>query len=275
MRSRKSLFVLGLVGVLGAMVALSGCSNDDRPTPPVLTINDQYSYVQTEVNDVVDEAITLMGMTLTMFESNSQVTDSAVSEDLRESPFDPDEVFSSNDWYILISDHLSSAYGSRVIDSIAFTSNGAPVEFAKDANGIVVRHLYDYANVNTEITYTNYETRGRLTFSGLNTDQATISGGWSAYTIAQVVDGTAEVRTYTIEADINSLVVSKPEDGWAGGCPTSGSIAFSVQLSYDNDMGQNEQSTWDFTVSFTDGVGQVAVSDGTVTTSYNHSFCAE
>lgn len=273
MRSRKVLSVLGLIGVMSLIIGLSGCSSDDRPTPPVPTINDQYTYVQSEVNDVVEETIALMAATLEMYESASDVTDTTVIAEIRESPFNPEEVYNSDNWYILVSDQLSTAYGERRIDSIMFTASGAPVEFAGEADGIVVRHLYDYANVNTDVTYTDYETRGYLTITGLNTTDATISGDWSGNTIAQIVDNGTEVRTYDINADINSLVVAKPVSGWGGGCPESGSIDFAISLTFNDGSDNVEISTWDVTVTFTDGTGNVTVSDGSVTTSYSQSFC--
>lgn len=274
MRSRKILLVLGLIGATFAGFGLSGCSSDDRPTPPEPTINDQYAYVQDEVNDVVDETIALMAATLEMFESNSDVTDTAVIADLRESPFDPDSVYTSDNWYILVSNQFSASLGgTRMIDSILFTSNGAAVEFAGLGDGIVLRHIYQFADINTDQTYTDYDTEGDLVFSGLNTTSATISGEWSATTIAQVVDVTTEIRTYTIDAQINNLVVAKLPGGWAGGCPASGSIDFSVDLSYQNGDDVTVESSWDFTVTFTDGSASVSVSDGTVSTSYTNAFC--
>ena len=276
MRSSKILLALGLVGLIGVGLALSGCSSDDRPTPPEPTINDQYTYVQSEINDVVDETITLMASTLDVFESNSAIsdtTDIAIIDDMELSSFDPDSVLASNNWYILISDQLSAAYGSRLIDSIQFTAEGTAVKYAGQGDGIIVHHLYEYANIDTDVTYTDYNTKSRLTFSGLNTTEATISGSWSAYTIAQVVDTTTEIRIYTIEADVNNIVVGKPESGWAGGCPISGSIDFSVDLSYQDGDDSAELSTWDFTVTFTDGSGSVSVSDGAVSTSYSTAYC--
>jgi hypothetical protein len=276
MRSRKTLLVLGLIGVLGAGLALSGCSNDDRPTPPEQTINNQYSYVQSELNDVVDESITLMASTLDMFESNSQITDTTstgIIDDILTSSFDPDSVYSSNNWYILTTDQLSAAYGARQIDSIMFTASGATVEFSGDADGITLRHLYDYSNVNTDVSYTDYETRSHLTFSGLNTTEATISGSWTATTINQIVGGATEVRTYDIQAEVNNLVVAKPLDGWGGGCPTSGSIDFNVELSYTNGGEEASTSSWEITLTFTDGAGDWSVSDGSVSTTASSVFC--
>jgi len=273
MRSRKILLVLGSIGILAAGLALSGCSSDDRPTPPVQTINGQYSYVQSQLNDAVDETIALMSSTLEMFESNSQVTDSAVIDNIRQSPFNPDNVDTSGNWYILTTDQLSTSFGSRLIDSVIFLSDGAPVKFSGQANGITVHHLYDYSNINTDVTYTDYETRGSLTFSGLNTTAATISGSWTENTISQIVSGTDEIRTYDITADINSLVVNKPAPGWGGGCPASGSIDFTVSLTYTNGSEDPITSNWDVSVTFTDGTGAWTVSDGTVSTTSSNDFC--
>lgn len=273
MRSRKILLALGLIGALGVGLALSGCSSDDRPTPPVKIIDDQYTNVQSEIDDVVEEMIVLMAATMEMYESNSQVTDTAVIADLRESSFDPDTVLNSDNWYILISDQISAAFGLREIDSIMFTNDGATVEFAGEGNGIMLRHIYEYANVDTDVTYTDYNTKGDLTFSGLNTDEATISGSWSAFTIDQVVDGQAEIRTFTIVAEVSNLVVAKGESGWASGCPLSGSIDFTVDLSYIDGDNPVAVSAWDFMVTFADGEGSVSVSDGTVTADYANAYC--
>ena len=273
MRSRKILLTLGLIGVIGIGLAFSGCSNDDRLTPVEPTINDQYSFVQSEVDGVVDQAVSLMGTTLEMFESNSQVVDTAVIADLRESPFDPDSVFSSDDWYILFSNQMSSAYGSFLMDSILFTNNGANVEYASDANGLVIRHLYQKANVDTDVTYTDYNVNSDLIFSGLNTVEATISGDWSVTTIDQIVDGTTEIRTYSVEAVVNNLVVAKPDAGWGGGCPASGTIDFTVGLSFQDGDATAVNSSWEFTVTFTDGTAAVSVTDGEASASYTRDCC--
>ena len=114
MRSRKFVFVLGLVvfGALGLM--LLGCSSDDTPTSRS-TADPDYTLVVNEVNKLVDSSLSLVGQRLVLVTLGNQKDTFQKLPDILMSTFGIDSVTQSDGWLVMYDADLGAAYSNYFI----------------------------------------------------------------------------------------------------------------------------------------------------------------
>jgi hypothetical protein len=276
MRSQKVVLALGLIALVGAALLLSACSSDDTPTSRSSTINLHYPEVVAEVNQLIDSSLAAFATTLEMFEGSRALqdgTDLALREFMMSS-FDLDSVTTEGMWYITWNADLQTSLASVQIDSILFLEDGAPTLIACHADGMRIKRIWEVASFNTDESHTDYQVISEFRFSGLDTDQATITGTVNAIVQDVTIAGTSTTTMgYVIDAGFTGLVVDATDSEFTGGCPASGTCAVEVELTYQKDAGDEWVSSWDFAFSFTDGAVQGTVTDSRVDSVYTQTFC--
>jgi len=80
-------------------------------------------------------------------------------------------------------------------------------------------------------------------------------------------------ETLTFASTVTNLAVNKTAIGWAQGCPNSGTINTTVSMSAAVDAGTPIVSTWDVSMTFTDGAAAVSVSSGSTVWNYTTDLC--
>lgn len=270
--SRFSLIVAPAALALG--LGFTGCGGDDpKPTQTdQSSITDsQYDAVRAEVNQFVDSTLVLFSRGLDLAAVSTQT-------DLGEALYGPsrtDSTQTNNFWNTVFSSDFALASTSLWIDSIQYLdANGQPQSFGSGVAGMTYIHNWNLTNNDTTVTYDDYLRHALLNISGLNTAVATISGSSDLISDRKFVSIDSTVwRDYDIQATLTSLSLSQSGGGWTSGCPSSGSIAITVSLTYKLDAASAVTSTWTFDVTFNNGVAAVDVTVGSESASYTQTFC--
>ena len=275
MRSHKAFFALGFVVLIGAGLLLVGCSDDELPTGGTITIDPQYSSVLVEVDKVIDSAQTLFAHGLDIFvESRGHTTDEE-GQGRFEAYLsgNTDSLAMSEDWYIMYDFDIQASSTNLRSDSLLFLQGGASVPMAWEADGMVFTRNWELAHYQTTESYGDYTVRSDFDFTGLNTDQATINGTVELEGHIQIVgDQSTTQNDYTITADFDQLTLSETLGEWGTGRPSSGTYTVSVVCAHSVDGGEPEVSNWQIEGSFTDGVLNSTISDGTVAQNYTRDL---
>ena len=187
--------------------------------------------------------------------------------------FESDSVLSSDFWYVLYDADIQTSLSEIERDSILFTQSGAPVETARDADGMLIKHYWDVVYEQSDEPYTEYDLHGDFIFSGLNTSQAHVSGDLDV--VVDETDPTASPefnRQQTISATFTGFVIDENDGAWANGCPASGTVDATVQVQYQSGTAEPQVSNWTVQLTFINGTAQASVSDGDQDTTYVHTF---
>jgi len=275
MRSHKLVFILGLAGLCALGLMLAGCSSDETPTGGRVGINEQYSAVVEQVNEVVDASLTVFGQGLQTVANAKTATEPGQWDDgaALSANFESDSVLSSDFWYVLYDADIQTSLSEIERDSILFTQTGAPVETARDADGMLIKHYWDVVYEQSDEPYTEYDLHGDFIFSGLNTSQAHVSGDLDV--VVDETDPTASPefnRQQTISATFTGFVIDENDGDWANGCPASGTVDATVQVQYQSGTAEPQVSNWTVQLTFINGTAQASVSDGDQDTTYVHTF---
>jgi hypothetical protein len=275
MRTHK-LLTLGLILAGALVVGLLGCSGDDKN--PVVGENptSEYFAVRSEVTRMVDSTIALVGDALETVQ-NARANDSNVVIDgdlLLTSIFDSDSVVTEGEWIVSYSVDLEAAGSNIVVDSVRFTKAGAYVTDVSSADALTLRHHWNFTNEQTTYSYSDYSVRANLTFSGLNTDIANVTGTATWYSQNKwIYSNRTEYHDITIDATLTNVTVDDQYTDWTSGCPAGGAINCTVDMAFHVDDNDDSITQWNLDMSFDGNVLAGAVSSAELDTTYVYSFC--
>lgn len=277
MRSFKSLTVLGFVLLACMSFLFVGCGSDDKaPTSNAGSLTDaNFIAVQEQVESLADSTIA--------FVLSGMQSASAVSADGDIIPFlyspafnDSDQITISyvNGWHVVNLVHSTTDFSFNVLDSVRFYNNDEISQLGAGADSIWYRHYWDFAVQDQNASYTTFDGAARFDLRGLDTQQANINGSNEFIVENQYVsvDSTV-IRTFDFASTVTNLAVNKTGVGWVQGCPNSGTISTSLSMSYTKDDYTPITSTWDITMTFSEGTAAVTVSSGGVVWSYTTDMC--
>ena len=274
MRSRKFVFVLGLVvfGALGLM--LLGCSSDDTPTSRSTT-NPDYTLVVNEVNKLVDTSLSLVGQRLILVSLGNQQDSFQKLPDILMSTFGIDSVTQGDGWLVMYDADLGAAYSNYYLDSIQFRDGQAILPTGVGADRMTVKRYWKQTTLDTTQSFTNYDMVGQFTFTGVNTSQINVNATMT-FGVESKDDGVVSTiyRNCNITGSMSSLAVSPGGSGSSSGCPTSGSCQVTVGLETQRDSHLADESEWEIMLSFEAGMASAVVTSATLDTTYTQEFCS-
>ena len=269
MRSRKFVFVLGLV-VLGAFgLMLVGCSSDDTPTSRSTTDPD-YTQIVNEASKLVDTSLSIVGQRLILVSLGNQPDTFRRLPDLLLTTFGVDSVTQGDGWLVMYDADLGAAYSNYYIDSIQFRNSHAVLPTSLGASQMTVKRYWRQSALDTSVSYTNYDMTGQFTFTGVNTSQLTVN---ASMTLEMNAKEEGTVSTTTQNCAVTGTMSSMHFAPASGGCPTSGSCQMEVTLQTQHDTHAASESEWELMFSFENGMASAAVSGATVDTTFSQQFC--
>ncbi len=281
MRTNKLVLILGVTLLAGLLVMFAGCgSDDDKSTGSTVNYNDpEFLVVQEEVDHFVDSTLSFFNNGLGNI--YSLATDTLVDPIYYgpgpgdfDSTKDSASATYNNGWHVIYFSLHRTEYNAIMRDSIQFIKDGQPQQTATDLESMYYRHFWWYDHVDTMVTHTSYSGTSRCDFTGLNTQQATISGSNEMNIHSKFVSNDSTVwRDMTISATLTGITIDKTPQGWAQGCPSSGSISADFVMVYQKGTAAPDTTTWTVSITFTDGSMSAVVSHGGTTWTYDSQIC--
>jgi len=159
------------------------------------------------------------------------------------------------------------------LDSIQFLKNGVAQPTGVDMDEIRYKHYYRVDMDDTTVTYVNSNAHSDLRFTNLDGSVATVTGMYDLLIESKYVSVDSTVwQSYDIQATITSLTMNAASS-WSGGCPATGYVSVTVDATYQKDDAQMISSSWEFSLSFTDGMMETDVVLGTDSATYSSQVC--
>jgi len=277
MRSSKIIFTGGLVllAVLGLL--LFGCS-DDKPSSVIGTsvIHSEYDVLQETVDANVDSMLTLFNTGLNIIDMGNNSEAEINASDILYSAVRPDSIGVSGEWYLIYNTegNLGLGYSNVLLDSIRFIRNGSFLDTPQGADAMNIRHRWTYTNLDTTVSYTNYGAVGNFDFFGVDQETVNITGNNSLQVNMKETDNDLSIRhQFTMENTFTNLVIENVEGEYNFGCPLSGSINVSVEMTYQIAENIADITSWEFVYTFENGTAQVQVTRGSDRENYTCDFC--
>ena len=275
MRSRNLIFIVGLVVMSAFSLTFVGCSDDD-PAPTQISGGDdvvdtiaspQFSTVKEQVEDFVEDTRGLVNDGLSMALASVDELDDIVF-----GPAPPDSSKQSDNWLI----YFFMQAGAQIygLDSIRFLNNGVPRGDVVGADQILFKH-YWCKNVNdTTVSHATLDIHSDLDLTGIDGTTATIDGFHNVVIASKYVSNDSTVWwDFDIQATITDFTVNKSGSYWNYGCPCSGSMSVTVDASYKKDSAAVANTSWEFDLTFTNGLMEAEVTLDTDTCSYSTQVC--
>ena len=279
MSSRKSLFIVGLSLICLSLVGLIGCGGDDKTTSNTgnLLSGDDYNAASSNVNTLVDSTLTVVTDGL------NTILVGIVDEDVAQLPglfytgVNPGTGGATTDgeWIVVTATDLSTGIAELYVDSLQFLRDGQVTSGSAAADAMTMKHLWSKRNGDTTMTHTDYELVGQLDFTNLDQNVASVSGTKTFTVDSKIVGQTnTEWKDYTVEATLEELTFDRAVNGWALGCPTSGTVSVDLTYTYQLDDATPVETEYSFEVSFTSGSAEVEVSSASKVNQYSVDFCS-
>ena len=280
-----TLFKRGIVLLsVTALIALSaGCSSDNKSTNSDLgSLTDPaFQEVQSEVNVFIDSMFVAM---TAGFSSYNEVPITNNDINLFYGPVNPGQTQSSYEYTVDGWHHITftSNDGVKVVgvnDSIQFMANNMIQQSSTNADAMNYRHHWASTAVNQNSDFTNSSGDVNYAFASLTGSMATISGSYGYTANNHTMSANPQIdNEFMISSTATGVQVQRPIGGWSTGCPSSGSVSFSVmQTKISNDtVAQTVDTTvtnWTGAMVFSNGVAQVSISNGTTQWVYSSSVC--
>lgn len=277
MRSSKFFFVVGLT-LLAVLGLLIGSCSDDKTTTANSTsiIHSQFDETQEQVNAFVDSTLSVFNTCLNIIDIGNDASSDTTTTLVLYSAVDPDSVVVSDEWYLVyVSDvDLSAGYSNVMLDSIRFLQNGTFQDSPKNADALNIRHNWDFENLDTTLSYSNYSNNGDITLYDVDMDTTTVTGTTTLQVTSKKVNEMYTERSdFDIQLTISNLKVENIDGDCNFGCPYSGTITVAVDLTYQIDDDEADISSWEFVLTFENGLASVIVTQGTRQTDYTCDFC--
>ena len=268
MRSGKKVFLVASCVLISLLWLIGGCS-DDQSVVTVDPADAQYQQVTAEVGKYLDTIVAQFAAGLTMAAQNGGATDVITTS---YSPINPDSLVTGDGWNVVFATDLVAGYNSFRIDSIQFRHQGIPQDEVNGADAMAIVHNWTIENPDTTVSYRNLEVRSVLVFSSINTDNAVINGIRN-----QAIHLKADQfkQDYDIQMSMSGVTVSKANNGWQSGCPSSGLVQGTVDFTRQYGSGLPSTTSWNFEMTITDGVADVNVTAGPYSRSYSSPLCSQ
>lgn len=268
MRSGKMVLVVALCALTSLLSLIGGCS-DDQSVATVDPADAQYQQVTAEVGQYLDTIIAQFASGLALADNDGPVI--PVINDMY-SPIDPDSLLSGDGWSVVYASDIIAEYSTFRIDSIQFRHQGIPQDLVNGADAVAIVHNLTVVDPDTTGSYRNLEVRSVLVFSSIDTDDAVING-MRHQTINVKADRFKQ--DYDIQMSMSGVTVSKANNGWQNGCPSSGLIQGTVDFTRQYGSGLPSTTSWNFEMTITDGVADVNVTAGPYSRSYSSPLCSQ
>jgi len=277
MRSSKFFFIAGLTLLAVVGLLIGGCS-DDKTTTTTSTsiIHDQYDETQEQVDAFVDSTLSVFHTCLNIIDIGNDVSADTTTSLVLYSAVDPDSVVVSDEWYLVYDSDidLAAGYSNVVLDSIRFLQNGLFQDSPKNADALNIRHNWEFENLDTTLSFSNYTNNGDITLYDVDTDTTTVTGTTNLQVSSKVVhDQYTEWRDFEIQLTLSNLKVENIDGDYNFGCPYSGTVTAAVELTYQIGDLDPDISSWEFVLTFENGVASVIATLGTRQTQYTCDFC--
>ncbi|MBN1212447.1 MAG: hypothetical protein JXA92_07700 [candidate division Zixibacteria bacterium] len=277
MRSSKFFFVVGLtlLAVLGLM--FGSCSDDKTTTANSnAIIHDQYDETQEQVDAFIDSTLAVFHTCLNIIDIGNDVNADTSTSLVLYSAVEPDSVVISDEWYLVYTSDvdLAAGYSNVVLDSIRFLQNGVFQDSPRNADALNIRHNWDFENLDTTVSFCNYSNNGDITLYDVDADTTTVTGTTSLQVTSRDINDFITVqRDFDIQLTLSNLKVENIDGDYNFGCPYSGTITATVELTYQ--LGESDPSitNWEFVLTFENGVASAVVTLGTKQAEYTCDFC--
>jgi len=267
-----------------AVTLTAGCGSDNNPTNANGSLSDPaFVDIQPQVNTFLDSVFVAFSAGLGSY-NEVPITDGQIKKfygpgipgGTNQSTYE----YTVDGWHhiTLIVNNTSVVIG--VNDSIQFKNGMTPQQASDSADALDYRHHWSVTQADQTADFTNFSGDVGYIFSNLNTQNALINGSYG-YNVAQrKIDSAAVVTddSFTFASAATNVSVSQPSGGiWGTGCPSGGSMSFSVEQVKIVTNGSTVDTTnisWTGTASFTNGAATVSVTDGTTSWAYIVSVCS-
>ncbi len=280
MLSRKNLAIAA--SLVFGLTYLFGCSSDDKPATSFYgSFSDSdFQRVQSEMSDIIDSTVNFI---VTGFDVIAEIPTAEGGQDgdiqIQFGPGNGDSIIVSysyaNDWHILSFSNILNAYSLYFNDSIQFRNpNGVPEQNSDNIEELTYKHKWRSISTDTTVSHTDLSGSYDYIATGLSTTTALISGDitWNSSTKNVTQDSTVWIDIQA-SAALSSIEISRTALEWDQGCPSSGSMDISIQMTYTKDNNTPVVTEWSVTVTFSDGQITSMVSRGDITWSYNEQVC--
>ncbi len=282
MRAKHFLPGMGLLALTAVMLFAFGCS-DDSPTRSYTTGVDtdpEFVMVQNQVNTFLDSTIQFFGSS---FDNYNVMPDDEDQVENQYSPMYPTDTATynySSGWHEIYVYRSNAFFTDSYRDSLQFVNGGQVVEEASGTDYMhLIRH-WDYATgeAYTVCTHSGIEGSLDVEFEDLNTDLCVINGSnditveWNYITEDTTIEATFEIDMTVNEIGIEPV----PSYGWASGCPSSGTISYTIVQTYTVEVdavSDPVEKTWTATVTWEDGTASVRVYCGDYRWTYTRDVC--
>ncbi len=277
MRSHKITVALGLLALTVFTIGMVGCGgSDNNPTSTAGSLTDpSFMAVQDQVDNIVDSTLTNI---VNGFQNLTNVSGDGNVNPVFYGPVQPDsDVVSAtyaDGWHVVLVARTRAAYNTMLRDSVQFFVNDEISQLPAGVDSLYYRHQWQFNFGDTSVTHLGMSSQATLTISGLQSTTATIDGTHeTSVNTKQVTADSTVWRSFGINAEVTNLEVSKSFVGWAQGCPNSGTISGTVEMTYQKDDAASVATAWNFTATFTDGTMAVTVTKGTTSWHYSTDVC--
>lgn len=263
MRSGRIVFVVASCALISLV---AGCS-DDKPVVPVNPADAQYELVTTEVGQYLDTVIAQFANGLTMAAQDGGVIDVVTNS---YSPINPDSLLTGDGWNVVYAADIVAGYNSFRIDSIQFRHQGLPQDVVTGADAMALIQNFSNQNPDTTVNYRNLDVHSVFVFSSIDTDNAVVNG---------VRNQTVNIKTgdykrdYEIQMSFSGVTIPNANNNWADGCPESGLIQGTVDLTQQSGAAIPTTTSWDFEITIDNGEASVTVTAGPYSRSYTSPLC--
>ena len=273
----RGLFASAFVCV--AMI--SACSSSDSPTGTLGSATDSgFLELQPELNNLLDSINVAMTFG---FDSYNEVPTNSNDAEIQYGPVNPGEnngvtyEYTADGWHhiIVINDDVN--FARAINDSIQFMSSLVVQQLPSGADLVDFRHHWAVTQWDQATDYKNINGDVGFVLSGLLGNVASINGFYGYdVEVNTVVDTTTTNNVFEFNAAVSNVLVSKSGAQWGPSCPTGGVITFGViQTKIINNPGSvnTVNVNWTGTITLSEGVATISLSNGTDTWSYSHNIC--
>lgn len=281
MRSRNSLVLVGLTAICLAALFFVGCSDDDGVTrgnsgPDLYQVAQDQSNESLETTvEYLDDVLNTIHLVLADLE-DEVLDDTLILQHLGPLPQDSSDTPTDEArWWVRYSSDLQAGVSSSMVDSIRWLNGIVPVARPRDADGVDFRRHYSVTAADTTVTYENLDVTASLTFTGIDGSTAIVSGAISFDIQSRHVQADSMAwESYVTGVEIPGVTVVKNGDYWDQGCPSSGTCQISMEQTFKQNAGTEQEVAWTFDVTFAQGVASADVSnDAGLSASYQAVIC--
>jgi hypothetical protein len=272
MRSRNVFFVIALIAAATTVAFLAGCSKDSA-TAPAAVDDGGLSLASAEFDLIADSLVSQFATTVGIV-SDAAVPFMDTSIAIAYSSVNPDSVVVEGaGWHVVYAEDIVAGYTRYLVDSIQFRGNGHVQPDAHNADEVAIVRHWGVNNPDTTGSYRNVEVNSVFVISGLKTQTATVLG-WRVGTVETKIAtvGTTVKRTIDMETHVADWAVVKGTNGFHSGCPQSGTITSTIDVTVDR--GEIPITTsWQYNVTAENGTLTGTVTAGSVEKTYTRDVC--